>query len=117
MSLTLFFFTVVIILTLIMATLGQILPSHQPDTNKTSPYECGFEPINSSRLPFSFRFFLVAILFLIFDLEIALLLPLPFSSLLSNLDLSISPLILFISILVIGLYYEWVNGGLDWAND
>jgi len=65
------------LVSLILAFIAFWLPSLNPDNEKLSPYECGFDPLGSARLPFSLRFFLVAILFLLFDLEIALLLPLP----------------------------------------
>lgn len=79
MILTLSYIIICIILTALLSVLGIILPNRKLDLQKSSPYECGFDPIKSSRLPFSFRFFLVAILFLLFDLEIAILLPLPIS--------------------------------------
>nr|YP_009545863.1 NADH dehydrogenase subunit 3 [Ophionotus victoriae]AYO99655.1 NADH dehydrogenase subunit 3 [Ophionotus victoriae] len=113
----LWFTLICVALTSILFIVGQILPTHNIDIEKSSPYECGFDPINSSRLPFSFRFFLIALLFLLFDLEIALLLPLPFSTVIASPDNSSYPLILFMIILSLGLYYEWVNGGLDWANN
>nr|YP_009545850.1 NADH dehydrogenase subunit 3 [Ophioceres incipiens]AYO99642.1 NADH dehydrogenase subunit 3 [Ophioceres incipiens] len=117
MSLLLSYLITILILTMMLVLIGNILPTRNTDTNKISPYECGFDPINSSRLPFSFRFFLIAILFLLFDLEIALLLPLPMSSLGANSENSISPLLTFLTILSIGLYFEWKNGGLEWANN
>nr|YP_009545821.1 NADH dehydrogenase subunit 3 [Astrotoma agassizii]AYO99600.1 NADH dehydrogenase subunit 3 [Astrotoma agassizii] len=117
MSLLNIFFGIITLLTLILIILGQTLPSHNMNLNKISPYECGFDPINSTRLPFSFRFFLVAILFLLFDLEIALLLPLPISFNLSNTNNSLWVFSTFIIILTYGLFFEWIKGGLDWAND
>uniref|UniRef100_A0AB39A694 NADH-ubiquinone oxidoreductase chain 3 n=1 Tax=Holothuria sp. Ciliksiz TaxID=3238277 RepID=A0AB39A694_9ECHN len=101
-------------LSAILLVVGHFLPTRTLELEKNTPYECGFDPINSARLPFSFRFFLIAILFLIFDLEIALLFPLiPATSYL------ISPLIflstVFIIILAGGLAYEWDQGGLEWA--
>nr|YP_009243189.1 NADH dehydrogenase subunit 3 [Etroplus suratensis]AMR00364.1 NADH dehydrogenase subunit 3 [Etroplus suratensis]AOR40969.1 NADH dehydrogenase subunit 3 [Etroplus suratensis] len=104
-----------IILTTILAFVSFWLPQMTPDHEKLSPYECGFDPLGSARLPFSMRFFLVAILFLLFDLEIALLLPLPWGDQLST------PLLTFIwattvlILLTLGLIYEWLQGGLEWA--
>nr|YP_009446481.1 NADH dehydrogenase subunit 3 [Phrynosoma blainvillii]ATY40969.1 NADH dehydrogenase subunit 3 [Phrynosoma blainvillii] len=91
------------------------LPQLYPDTEKLSPYECGFDPLGTARLPFSLRFFLVAILFLLFDLEIALLLPLPWAM---NLNRPTETMILTTTILLLltlGLIYEWTQGGLEWA--
>lgn len=67
-------------LSIILIIVSFWLPQMNPDAEKLSPYECGFDPLGSARLPFSMRFFLVAILFLLFDLEIALLLPLPWGT-------------------------------------
>nr|YP_010490493.1 NADH dehydrogenase subunit 3 [Paralepas cf. quadrata]UWM12979.1 NADH dehydrogenase subunit 3 [Paralepas cf. quadrata] len=84
------------------------------DQEKTSPFECGFDPKNSSRIPFSIRFFLIAIIFLIFDIEISILLPL---GLISG---SIPPyawLLVgggFLFLVSAGLYYEWVEKTLEW---
>ncbi|YP_003434316.1 NADH dehydrogenase subunit 3 (mitochondrion) [Cheilinus undulatus] len=103
------------LLSLALATVSFWLPLMSPDYEKLSPYECGFDPLGSARLPFSLRFFLVAILFLLFDLEIALLLPLPWGDQLS------SPLVTFfwasaiLVLLTLGLIYEWMQGGLEWA--
>nr|YP_009651558.1 NADH dehydrogenase subunit 3 [Amphiura digitula]QDA81582.1 NADH dehydrogenase subunit 3 [Amphiura digitula]QHT54240.1 NADH dehydrogenase subunit 3 [Amphiura digitula] len=114
----LFLYIVLIsLLALVMVILGRILAPNLPYVEKMAPYECGFDPINSARLPFSFRFFLVAILFLIFDLEIALLLVLPFSFCIVSPLTSSYILTIFLIILSFGLYYEWANGGLDWASD
>nr|YP_009003607.1 NADH dehydrogenase subunit 3 [Praslinia cooperi]ACS37151.1 NADH dehydrogenase subunit 3 [Praslinia cooperi]AGZ19092.1 NADH dehydrogenase subunit 3 [Praslinia cooperi] len=102
-------------ITLILALISFWLPSITPDTEKLSPYECGFDPSGSARLPFSMRFFLVAILFLLFDLEIALLLPIPWAS---QLTTPLMPLVLstlIIMMLSFGLIYEWMQGGLEWA--
>nr|ALF63217.1 NADH dehydrogenase subunit 3 [Crenicichla regani] len=102
-------------LSLVLATISFWLPQTNPDHEKLSPYECGFDPLGSARLPFSLRFFLVAILFLLFDLEIALLLPLPWGDQLSSplTTLTFSLIILFL--LSLGLIYEWTQGGLEWA--
>nr|AHH93115.1 NADH dehydrogenase subunit 3 [Peniagone sp. YYH-2013] len=111
----LIFFLLTFIISIVLIIISHIIPVRNLEHNKNTPYECGFDPINSTRLPFSFRFFLIAILFLIFDLEIALLLPI-INSTNNNLNILINFSALFIIILALGLYYEWIQGGLDWAN-
>nr|YP_010728469.1 NADH dehydrogenase subunit 3 [Synendotendipes impar]WEF49710.1 NADH dehydrogenase subunit 3 [Synendotendipes impar] len=85
------------------------------DREKLSPFECGFSPFNSSRLPFSIRFFLIAIIFLIFDVEIALILPMILTLKTSNLMIWTYTNFIFILILIIGLYHEWNQGSLNWT--
>nr|YP_010460772.1 NADH dehydrogenase subunit 3 [Tenodera angustipennis]ASY98359.1 NADH dehydrogenase subunit 3 [Tenodera angustipennis]UUF67521.1 NADH dehydrogenase subunit 3 [Tenodera angustipennis] len=86
------------------------------DREKSSPFECGFDPISSSRLPFSLRFFLIAIIFLIFDVEIALILPMTIIPFSSNMMIWTITSMLFLLILTIGLYHEWNQGSLEWAS-
>nr|YP_010949767.1 NADH dehydrogenase subunit 3 [Totoaba macdonaldi]WMI35606.1 NADH dehydrogenase subunit 3 [Totoaba macdonaldi] len=115
MNLVTIIFIIAALLSAILATVSFWLPQMTPDHEKLSPYECGFDPLGTARLPFSLRFFLVAILFLLFDLEIALLLPLPWG------DQLASPLLTFLwatavlALLTLGLIYEWLQGGLEWA--
>nr|YP_001096022.1 NADH dehydrogenase subunit 3 [Cyprinodon rubrofluviatilis]ABO28468.1 NADH dehydrogenase subunit 3 [Cyprinodon rubrofluviatilis]QQL03137.1 NADH dehydrogenase subunit 3 [Cyprinodon rubrofluviatilis] len=115
MNLVMIMVTIASALSVILALIAFWLPLMNPDYEKLSPYECGFDPLGSARLPFSLRFFLVAILFLLFDLEIALLLPLPWG------DQLLSPLLTFtwaslvLTLLTLGLIYEWLQGGLEWA--
>nr|YP_010388709.1 NADH dehydrogenase subunit 3 [Cepola schlegelii]UPQ43876.1 NADH dehydrogenase subunit 3 [Cepola schlegelii] len=99
----------------ILITISFLLPQISPDYEKLSPYECGFDPLGSARLPFSLRFFLVAILFLLFDLEIALLLPLPWANQLPSPSLTFFWTSAIITLLTLGLIYEWLQGGLEWA--
>nr|YP_010222392.1 NADH dehydrogenase subunit 3 [Pseudocaranx dentex]UCC42613.1 NADH dehydrogenase subunit 3 [Pseudocaranx dentex]UKS08339.1 NADH dehydrogenase subunit 3 [Pseudocaranx dentex] len=103
------------ILSIILAIVSFWLPQMSPDHEKLSPYECGFDPLGSARLPFSLRFFLVAILFLLFDLEIVLLLPLPWSDQLDTPILTFTWASLVLALLTLGLIYEWIQGGLEWA--
>ena len=93
--------------------LNFILSPKNPDPEKLSAYECGFEPFNDSRMEFDVRFYLVAILFIIFDLEIAFLFPWAISLGTIGLYGYISMLI-FLFILTIGFIYEWKKGALDW---
>nr|ALO77618.1 NADH deshydrogenase subunit 3 [Cantharidae sp. GENSP01] len=85
------------------------------DREKSSPFECGFDPKSSARIPFSLQFFLIAIIFLIFDVEITLLLPMIMIMKLSNLLLFFSVMTAFILILLFGLFHEWKQGALNWA--
>lgn len=106
---------ITITLSLILAIVSFWLPQINPDAEKLSPYECGFDPLGSARLPFSLRFFLVAILFLLFDLEIALLLPLPWGDQLHNPTGTFFWATTVLILLTLGLIYEWTQGGLEWA--
>nr|ART33147.1 NADH dehydrogenase subunit 3 [Stephanorhinus cf. kirchbergensis PH-2017]WGT74274.1 NADH dehydrogenase subunit 3 [Stephanorhinus kirchbergensis] len=91
------------------------LPQLNIYSEKSSPYECGFDPMGSARLPFSMKFFLVAITFLLFDLEIALLLPLPWASQTTNLKTMLTMALALISLLAASLAYEWTQKGLEWT--
>uniref|UniRef100_Q6JGJ9 NADH-ubiquinone oxidoreductase chain 3 n=2 Tax=Automolus rufipileatus TaxID=265631 RepID=Q6JGJ9_9FURN len=102
-------------LSIILISLNFWLAQMNPDSEKLSPYECGFDPLGSARLPFSIRFFLVAILFLLFDLEIALLLPLPWATQLQSPLSTLTWTSIIILLLTLGLVYEWAQGGLEWA--
>nr|QCE30963.1 NADH dehydrogenase subunit 3 [Myrmothera campanisona] len=115
MNMMLFMLTLSVSLSIILTTLNFWLAETNPDSEKLSPYECGFDPLGSARLPFSIRFFLVAILFLLFDLEIALLLPLPWALQLQSPFYTFTWTSTIILLLALGLIYEWTQGGLEWA--
>nr|AFP47104.1 NADH dehydrogenase subunit 3 [Drosophila melanogaster] len=107
----------ILLITTIVMFLASILSKKALiDREKSSPFECGFDPKSSSRLPFSLRFFLVTIIFLIFDVEIALILPMIIIMKYSNIMIWTITSIIFILILLIGLYHEWNQGMLNWSN-
>nr|UPX88557.1 NADH dehydrogenase subunit 3 [Nicrophorus vespilloides] len=85
------------------------------DREKSSPFECGFDPKNSARLPFSLQFFLIAVIFLIFDVEITLLIPLIVILKISSISNFIYISSFFLFVLIIGLYHEWNQGALKWS--
>ena len=96
---------------ILMASL--VVARQRPDTEKLSPYECGFEPFEDSRGRFDVRFYLVAILFIIFDLEVAFLFPWAVS--LGNIGLfGFWSMMIFLAVLTIGFVYEWKKGALEW---
>ena len=100
-------------LSFIFIMLNFLLSPKKPDPEKLSSYECGFEPFNDSRIEFDVRFYLVAILFIIFDLEIAFLFPWAIS--LGNIGLvGFISMMIFLFILTVGFVYEWKKGALDW---
>ena len=89
------------------------LAPQKPDDEKLSPYECGFEPFNDARSPFDIKFYLIAILFIIFDLETALLFP--WAVEIRALGWAgFFAVVLFLAILVVGVIYEWRRGALEW---
>nr|YP_010463220.1 NADH dehydrogenase subunit 3 [Cavelerius yunnanensis]UPL65539.1 NADH dehydrogenase subunit 3 [Cavelerius excavatus]UUJ37744.1 NADH dehydrogenase subunit 3 [Cavelerius yunnanensis] len=85
------------------------------DREKMSPFECGFDPKSKNRLPFSIQFFLIAVLFLIFDVEVAIMLPMIMTIKNSNMITWTMTMTMFIMILIMGLYHEWNNNMLDWT--
>lgn len=92
---------------------GFIVAPHRPDAEKNSPYECGFEAFEDSRMKFDVRYYLVAILFIIFDLEIAFLFP--WATVLNEIGwVGFWAMVVFLGILVVGFIYEWKKGALEW---
>ena len=97
----------------VLLALGFLFGSGEKDAEKLSPYECGFEPFEDSRSKFDVRYYLVAILFIIFDLEIAFLFPWAVS--LDTIGgFGLIAMGIFLAILVVGFAYEWKKGALDW---
>ena len=93
--------------------LGYILGPNRPDAEKNSPYECGFEAFEDARMKFDVRYYLVAILFILFDLEIAFLSP--WAVALHDVGVvGFYAVVIFLAILVVGFIYEWKKGALDW---
>jgi len=93
--------------------LGRVLAPYRPDAAKLSPYECGFEAFEDSRMKFDVRYYLVAILFIVFDLEIAFLFP--WAVALRQIGRpGFVAMALFLGILVVGFVYEWMKGALEW---
>ena len=107
------FITLAVIIGGVVVGLGFVLGSHKPDSQKVSPYECGFEVFEDTRMKFDVRYYLVAILFIIFDLEIAFLFP--WAVVLEEIGMvGFWAMVLFLGILVVGFIYEWVKGALEW---
>ena len=93
--------------------LGFLLGPRRPDTAKNSPYECGFEAFEDARMKFDVRYYLVAILFILFDLEIAFLFP--WAVVLPTIGFfGFAAMMIFLAVLVVGFVYEWKKGALDW---
>ena len=108
-----FFLVIALGLSLSFIVLNFVFSPKKPDPEKLSAYECGFEAFDDSRMEFDVRFYLVAILFIIFDLEIAFLFPWAVS--LGNIGLlGFLSMMIFLFILTVGFIYEWKKGALDW---
>ncbi len=97
----------------ILIIVGLLLAPHRPDEEKNSPYECGFEAFEDSRMRFDVRYYLVAILFIIFDLEIACLCP--WAVAIKQIGLfGLFAMAVFLAVLIVGFVYEWKRGALEW---
>ncbi|MGH8691625.1 MAG: NADH-quinone oxidoreductase subunit A [Burkholderiales bacterium] len=93
--------------------LGKLLGPSRPDPAKLSPYECGFEAFEDARMKFDVRYYLVAILFILFDLEIAFLFP--WAAVINDIGFAgFVSMMIFLAILTVGFVYEWMKGALEW---
>ena len=109
----LLFLGVSTVMGVVLLGLGTLLGPRRPDAEKGSPYECGFEAFEDARMKFDVRYYLVAILFIIFDLEIAFLVP--WAVVFTDLGWqAFAAMGLFLGVLVIGFVYEWKKGALEW---
>ena len=109
----LIFFALALGLSLVMVAVSRLRSKSRPDAEKLSAYECGFDPFENARTRFDVRFYLVAILFIIFDLEIAFLFPWAIS--LGKIGLfGFWSMMLFLAVLTVGFIYEWKKGALEW---
>nr|YP_009537142.1 NADH dehydrogenase subunit 3 [Octopus cyanea]ATP74746.1 NADH dehydrogenase subunit 3 [Octopus cyanea]ATP74758.1 NADH dehydrogenase subunit 3 [Octopus cyanea] len=111
-----FFFSLfLIILNIILLIISSLIMfKSYKSREKNSPFECGFDPSWYTRSPFSMRFFLLAVIFLIFDIEIILLMPMIINLLVSPSIIYLSSTMIFLIILILGLLHEWNQGSLNW---
>ena len=97
----------------VLLTVGTLLAPNRPDAEKLSPYECGFEAFEDARMKFDVRYYLIAILFILFDLEIAFLFP--WAVVLQDIGFEgFVAMMVFLFILIVGFAYEWKKGALEW---
>lgn len=109
----LMFIIVGIVMGVLPVVLGKLVSPSRPDAQKNSPYECGFEAFENARMKFDVRYYLVAILFILFDLEIAFMFP--WAVVLEELGtFGFVSMMIFLAILVVGFAYEWMRGALEW---
>ena len=109
----LIFIGVAAVMGLALLSAGRVIGPDKPDREKLSPYECGFEAFEDSRMKFDVRYYLVAILFIIFDLEIAFLFP--WAVALDQIGMfGFVAMMIFLAVLVVGFIYEWKKGALEW---
>jgi len=109
----LLFIVVGLVVGVVPVILGSVLGPNRPDSEKLSPYECGFEAFEDARMRFDVRYYLVAILFILFDLEIAFLFP--WAVVLNEIGaFGLVSMLIFLTILVVGFVYEWKKGALEW---
>lgn len=109
----LLFILIGLVVGILAMTLGWMFGPNRPDSEKLSPYECGFEAFEDARMKFDVRYYLVAILFILFDLEIAFLFP--WAVVLNEIGLfGFIAMMVFLGILVVGFIYEWNKGALEW---
>jgi NADH-quinone oxidoreductase subunit A len=109
----LIFIGIAVGLTIVMVVASYVVAPQRPDSEKVSAYECGFEAFDDARSKFDVRFYLVAILFIVFDLEVAFLFP--WAVALGDIGLfGFWSMMVFLAILTIGFVYEWKKGALEW---
>nr|ATC73065.1 NADH dehydrogenase subunit 3 [Psammotettix sp. EMHAU-2015-Zz060503] len=109
--LTVMMFLIIITLMILMISKKMTI-----NTQKATPFECGFNPMTYPRIPFSIHFFMVAVIFLVFDIEIIMIMPMIITMKTSMIKMMMTTSISFISILIWGLYHEWKNGMINWTN-
>nr|YP_009182733.1 NADH dehydrogenase subunit 3 [Heteropterus morpheus]AHH34384.1 NADH dehydrogenase subunit 3 [Heteropterus morpheus] len=108
--------TIIFISNMIMILAMILSKKSFKDREKCSPFECGFDPKSSARNPFSLHFFLITVIFLIFDVEIALIFPMIYTFMMTNFILWTKTIFFFIIMLLVGLYHEWNQNMLNWTN-
>nr|YP_010478417.1 NADH dehydrogenase subunit 3 [Nesophrosyne sp. 246 GMB-2012]UVI59861.1 NADH dehydrogenase subunit 3 [Nesophrosyne sp. 246 GMB-2012] len=106
---------IMLIMLILMTLISTISKKSIIDNQSATPFECGFNPVSYTRLPFSMHFFLIAVLFLVFDIEIIMVLPMILTIKTAMMKTWIITTSLFITILLLGLFHEWNNGMIKWT--
>nr|YP_010363492.1 NADH dehydrogenase subunit 3 [Atkinsoniella thalia]UNZ12593.1 NADH dehydrogenase subunit 3 [Atkinsoniella thalia] len=114
-KLLLFISMIMLLIMVISIMIGIVSKKSIIDLQKSTPFECGFNPMSYKRLPFSIHFFLIAVIFLIFDIEIIIIIPMIFTLKSSMLMYWLITSTVFVLILILGLFHEWYNGMLNWT--